>query len=231
MINVPEMSRYSVSTKEVGDEVLSVLQINPTVREDSGFFSCHAINSFGEDRGIIQLTVQEPPVPPKVQIREVSARTISLVWTMDFDGNSPITGYDIECKNKSDSWDSVQRTKDVSPQLNQATIIDLHPSSTYNIRMYAKNHIGKSAASKELTITTEEAAPDGEPQDVHLDPISSQSIRVTWKAPKKDTQNGIIRGYQIGYREYSTGGNYQFNIITVDATGDSEVYTLDNLKK
>lgn len=30
----------------------------PTVREDSGFFSCHAINSFGEDRGIIQLTVQ-----------------------------------------------------------------------------------------------------------------------------------------------------------------------------
>lgn len=33
-------------------------QIMPTVREDSGFFSCHAINSFGEDRGIIQLTVQ-----------------------------------------------------------------------------------------------------------------------------------------------------------------------------
>lgn len=33
-------------------------QILPTVREDSGFFSCHAINSYGEDRGIIQLTVQ-----------------------------------------------------------------------------------------------------------------------------------------------------------------------------
>lgn len=28
------------------------------MREDSGFFSCHAINSYGEDRGIIQLTVQ-----------------------------------------------------------------------------------------------------------------------------------------------------------------------------
>lgn len=57
----------------------------------------------------------------------------------------------------SDSWDSVQRTRDVSPQLNQATIIDLHPSSTYNIRMYAKNRIGKSEASNELTITTDEA--------------------------------------------------------------------------
>ncbi|NXP92808.1 DSCAM protein, partial [Passerina amoena] len=82
---------------------------------------------------------------------------------------------------QTDSWDSVQRTRDVSPQLNQATIIDLHPSSTYNIRMYAKNRIGKSEASNELTITTDEAAPDGPPQDVQLEPISSQSIRVTWK--------------------------------------------------
>ncbi|XP_057901360.1 cell adhesion molecule DSCAM isoform X3 [Melospiza georgiana] len=190
----PEMSRYLVSTKEVGDEVISTLQILPTVREDSGFFSCHAINSYGEDRGIIQLTVQEPPDPPEIEIREVRARSIALRWTMGFDGNSPITGYDIECKNKSDSWDSVQRTRDVSPQLNQATIIDLHPSSTYNIRMYAKNRIGKSEASNELTITTDEAAPDGPPQDVQLEPISSQSIRVTWKAPKKHLQNGIICG-------------------------------------
>uniref|UniRef100_A0ACB8FHV6 Uncharacterized protein n=1 Tax=Sphaerodactylus townsendi TaxID=933632 RepID=A0ACB8FHV6_9SAUR len=77
--------------------------ILPTVREDSGFFSCHAINSYGEDRGIIQLTVQEPPDPPEIEIREVRARSIALRWTMGFDGNSPITGYDIECKNKSDA--------------------------------------------------------------------------------------------------------------------------------
>ncbi|KAJ8394703.1 hypothetical protein AAFF_G00043030 [Aldrovandia affinis] len=227
----PEMSRYVVSIKELGDEVISTLQILPTVREDSGFFSCHAINSYGEDRGIIQLTVQEPPDPPEVEIREVRDRTIALRWTMGFDGNSPITGYDIECKNKSASWEIVQRTKDVSPQLNQATIIDLHPSSTYNIRMFAKNHIGKSEASNELTITTDEAAPDGPPQDVQLEAISSQSIKVAWKAPKKHLQNGMIRGYQIGYREYSTGGSYQFNVISMETTGDSETMTLDNLKK
>lgn len=33
-------------------------QILHTVREDSGFFSCIAINSYGEDKGIIQLIVQ-----------------------------------------------------------------------------------------------------------------------------------------------------------------------------
>ncbi|XP_038657399.1 Down syndrome cell adhesion molecule homolog isoform X1 [Scyliorhinus canicula] len=231
IIDPERMFRYIVSTKEIGDEVVSILQITPTVRGDSGFFSCHAINSYGEDRGLIQLTVQEPPDPPEIEIREVRARSIALRWSMGFDGNSPITGFDIECKNKSDSWDAVQRTKDVSPQLNQATIIDLHPSSTYNIRMYAKNRIGKSEASNELTITTDEAAPDGPPVDVVLESLSSQCIKVTWKAPKKHLQNGLIRGYQIGYREYSTGGNYQFNIISMETTGDSELYTLDNLKK
>lgn len=34
------------------------LQLKPAEREDSVFFSCHAINSYGEGRGLIQLTVQ-----------------------------------------------------------------------------------------------------------------------------------------------------------------------------
>lgn len=34
------------------------LKLKPAEREDSVFFSCHAINSYGEGRGLIQLTVQ-----------------------------------------------------------------------------------------------------------------------------------------------------------------------------
>lgn len=122
-----------------------------------------------------------------MEIREVKERTIALRWTMGFDGNSPITGYDIECKNKTGTlkvqakhevfnweslkhslqhlfnilflatWERARRTRDVSPTLNLATIIELHPSSTYNIRMFAKNHIGDSEPSNELTVTTDEA--------------------------------------------------------------------------
>uniref|UniRef100_A0A672PG83 DS cell adhesion molecule n=1 Tax=Sinocyclocheilus grahami TaxID=75366 RepID=A0A672PG83_SINGR len=227
----PDMSRYVVTGKEVGDEVISTLQILHTVREDSGFFSCIAINSYGEDKGIIQLIVQDRPDPPEVEIREVKDRTIALRWTMGFDGNSPITGYDINYKNKSSSWASSQMTKDVSPQLNQATIIELHPASTYNIRMFAKNQIGESRPSNELTITTDEAPPDGAPQDVQLEAISSQSIKVTWKPPLKHLQNGLIRSYQVCYREFGTGGSPQYNTINVDTTGDIETLTLDNLKK
>lgn len=71
--------------------------------------------------------------------------------------NSHLYLFFFEKQNPKDSWDSAQRTKDVSPQLNSATIIDIHPSSTYSIRMSAKNRIGKSEPSNELTITADEA--------------------------------------------------------------------------
>lgn len=123
----------------------------------------------------------------------------------------------------------------------------------------------KASASSLLSVPAE---PDGPPMDVILQPVTSQSIRVTWKvkywstvydcsavlsiftvhnmhdntwlwyqtsdapqAPRKELQNGVIRGYQIGYRENGPGSNGQYSIVEMKATGDSEVYTLDNLKK
>lgn len=120
---------------------------------------------------------------------------MNLRWTQRFDGNSVITSYDIEYKNKTgesevvcllwnilrtsgigfkaayndelvcvlslcprtDSWELKHATRNISPTNNQANIVDLHPASVYSIRMYSYNVIGKSEASKELTISTEEA--------------------------------------------------------------------------
>nr|XP_033775126.1 Down syndrome cell adhesion molecule-like protein 1 isoform X2 [Geotrypetes seraphini] len=223
--------RYAITTKDNSDEVISTLKLKPAERGDSVFFSCHAVNSYGEDRGLIQLTVQEPPDPPELEMREVKARSMNLRWTQRFDGNSIITGFDIEYKNKSEIWDFKQATRNISPTINQANIVDLHPASVYSIRMYSFNKIGRSEPSTELTVSTEEAAPDGPPMEVTLLPMTSQSIQVTWKAPKKELQNGVIRGYQIGYRENGPGSNGQYSIVEMKATGDSEFYTLDNLKK
>lgn len=57
----------------------------------------------------------------------------------------------------ADSWDFKQSTRNISPTINQANIVDLHPASVYSIRMYSFNKIGRSEPSKELTISTEEA--------------------------------------------------------------------------
>uniref|UniRef100_A0A7N8X9M7 Down syndrome cell adhesion molecule-like protein 1 homolog n=1 Tax=Mastacembelus armatus TaxID=205130 RepID=A0A7N8X9M7_9TELE len=231
VIDAERNPRYSITINKKGDEVISTLKLNPAERGDSVFFSCHAINSYGEGRGLIQLTVQEPPDPPELEVREVKDRSMNLRWIQRFDGNSIITSYDIEYKNKSDTWDHMYTTRNISPTNNQANIVELHPACVYSIRMYSYNKIGRSLPSKELTISTEEAPPDGPPMDVVLQPMTSQSIRVTWRSPKKELQNGVIRGYQIGYRENGPGSNGQYSIVEMKATGDSEVYTLDNLKK
>ncbi|NXI34870.1 DSCL1 protein, partial [Galbula dea] len=215
--------RYAITTKDNGDEVISTLKVRG--RAACTCLGCQR-SCLGDGRGEMV-----PGQGVELEIREVKARSMNLRWTQRFDGNSIITGFDIEYKNKSDSWDFKQSTRNISPTINQANIVDLHPASVYSIRMYSFNKIGRSEPSKELTISTEEAAPDGPPMDVTLQPMTSQSIQVTWKAPKKELQNGVIRGYQIGYRENSPGSNGQYSIVEMKATGDSEVYTLDNLKK
>ncbi|NXL51085.1 DSCL1 protein, partial [Podilymbus podiceps] len=205
--------RYAIATKDNGDEVISTLKVRGSGRLSGsgdgggGGAACAAPSS-----------------------REgVSRRRGRLK-----EGFFPDAGADPLPSRPAafpDSWDFKQSTRNISPTINQANIVDLHPASVYSIRMYSFNKIGRSEPSKELTVSTEEAAPDGPPMDVTLQPMTSQSIQVTWKAPKKELQNGVIRGYQIGYRENSPGSNGQYSIVEMKATGDSEVYTLDNLKK
>ncbi len=57
----------------------------------------------------------------------------------------------------ADPWELKHATRKISPTNNQANIVELHPASVYSIRMYSYNKIGRSQASKELTISTEEA--------------------------------------------------------------------------
>ena len=66
----------------------------------------------------------------------------------------------------------------------------------------------------------------------HSNPLSGITVSFYCQAPKRHLQNGAIKGYQVGYREYSSGGNYQFSVISVETTGDNaESLVLDNLKK
>ncbi|NXD17526.1 DSCL1 protein, partial [Nothocercus nigrocapillus] len=197
--------RYAIATKDNGDEVISTLKVRGHSQPPRAGATVPWAAQASAD-GPLHTSLRGRPGAPRHQ---ESHAHLSL----------------------PDSWDFKQSTRNISPTINQANIVDLHPASVYSIRMYSFNKIGRSEPSKELTISTEEAAPDGPPMDVTLQPITSQSIQVTWKAPKKELQNGVIRGYQIGYRENSPGSNGQYSIVEMKATGDSEVYTLDNLKK
>ncbi|NXD29845.1 DSCL1 protein, partial [Spelaeornis formosus] len=212
--------RYAITTKDNGDEVISTLKVRPGVLHRPGLRGSRwVLEGRRGGRGGAQ------KVPGDLTCLSMVP---SAPWILDRIRALTLLPHSAALP---DSWDFKQSTRNISPTINQANIVDLHPASVYSIRMYSFNKIGRSEPSKELTISTEEAAPDGPPMDVTLQPITSQSIQVTWKAPKKELQNGVIRGYQIGYRENSPGSNGQYSIVEMKATGDSEVYTLDNLKK
>ncbi|NXG63749.1 DSCL1 protein, partial [Hemiprocne comata] len=218
--------RYAITTKDNGDEVISTLKVRDVDLAPAGAAGCLPAQLRGGGSSTsLQGQGRKPGVLGDFACLSAALGTAEPgrgFWVLTLLSHStPLP----------DSWDFKQSTRNISPTINQANIVDLHPASVYSIRMYSFNKIGRSEPSKELTVSTEEAAPDGPPMDVTLQPMTSQSIQVTWKAPKKELQNGVIRGYQIGYRENSPGSNGQYSIVEMKATGDSEVYTLDNLKK
>ncbi|KAM9740776.1 uncharacterized protein ACNS7B_012105 isoform 1-T1 [Menidia menidia] len=215
-----------------GDVSLTIKQVQ---EKDSGVYGCRVDipGWFNDQKHEMTLTVNAgSPYPLSVQTTEVTQRTVTVSWTPSFDGGRPITDFIILLKNKHESWDSALRTELSQPQLTQVTLMDLRPATAYNIKMFALNSVGISGGSNVLTLNTKEAAPDGPPLDMTLEAISSRSIKVTWKPPKPDLRNGVIRSYIVDYKEYKSGGDLskQWMRLTVTATRQLESAILKNLK-
>ncbi|XP_070290620.1 cell adhesion molecule DSCAML1-like [Salvelinus sp. IW2-2015] len=155
VIDAERNPRYSITINKKGDEVISTLKLKPAERGDSVFFSCHAINSYGEGRGLIQL--YQPPDPPELEVREVKDRSMNLRWIQGSPATASITSYDIEYKNKSDTWDHKYTTRNISPTNNQANIVELHPACVYSIRMYPSTGSDAASLARSSPISTEEA--------------------------------------------------------------------------
>lgn len=83
-------------------------------------------------------------------------------------------------------------------------------------------------------------APSGVPQEVEARATSSTEIQVTWKAPRRETWNGNLMGYYIGFQEHVEGyqhnpsptatANYNFKTVEIGSQFDGEV-TLTRLSK
>ncbi|XP_028445419.1 Down syndrome cell adhesion molecule-like protein 1 homolog isoform X1 [Perca flavescens] len=215
-----------------GDVSLTIRQVE---EGDSGTYGCRVEipGWFNDHKHQLTLTVVAVrPNALKVEPREVKERTVTVRWTPVFDGGKPITAYRIDLKNKQASWDTAVTTEVSNPELTQLTLVDLRPAKTYNLRMFAINSVGMSEASNVLTVTTKEAAPEGPPLDMQLEALTPHSIKVTWKPPRLDQRNGVLRSYSISYREYdSTGSQFKrWQHVSVTATRELESVILSNLK-
>ncbi|KAL3972882.1 protein piccolo [Sarotherodon galilaeus] len=211
------------------------LTIRHAEEQDSGVYGCRVEipGWFNDQKRHVTLKVNAvPPNQLRIEAREVKERAVTIRWSPVFDGGRPITAYRIDIKNKQTPWETKKTTELHDSSLTHVTLVDLSPSKTYNLRVFAINSVGMSETSNVLTITTKEAAPEGPPLDMQLVALSSSSIKVTWKPPKAELRNGVLRGYNINYREYDAVAKQfkRWQYLNVAATREQEAVTLVNLK-
>ncbi|XP_049775018.1 Down syndrome cell adhesion molecule-like protein 1 homolog isoform X1 [Schistocerca cancellata] len=226
----PDHVKMDVKEEKLDFGLRSKLTIKHVHRDDSALFGCLASNKYGSDRMEFHLIVQENPEPPfNVRLINFSSRTANISWEMPYDGNSPIHTFIIQIKNVSGSWENSRRAA-VSGTQKKASVIELHPAHSYQLRVLAENSVGVSNASDVVSVTTTEEVPGGPPRDIQIKVRNSEALLITWKPPEIHLQHGEITGYHVGYRVRNSTDPFHFKTYEVIPGTDLQI-TLSNLRK
>lgn len=65
------------------------------------------------------------------------------------------------------------------------------------------NSQGEGPASPPVTVYVGEAVPTGEPRVLEGEAFSSTEVKLKWKAPQQQMQNGELLGYKVIFRNKS----------------------------
>ena len=105
-----------------------------------------------------------PDPPQNITVDTKGSRVVKISWTAGFDGNSVIENYTVEISEHDQIFKDVvcqgslsRSACVVSSLFATASLIGLFPWTTYNIRVFARNKIGRSNSSPILNVTTDEA--------------------------------------------------------------------------
>uniref|UniRef100_T1IX56 Down syndrome cell adhesion molecule n=1 Tax=Strigamia maritima TaxID=126957 RepID=T1IX56_STRMM len=208
--------RYKVNLVTMPNETSSQLIVVEADQRDSTNFSCISHNPYGSDHKRIGVIVID--VPAKIatlNVHDVGNRSVRVKWNMPFDGHSTIKKYIIQYIKKSADWETEGTNLEMPFNTTNVTVNRLLPAVSYSFRAIAVNDVGSSEASESNHITMAEEAPSGSPQDVEVEALDTQSIRVTWKPPLKEHWNGKLRGYKIGYKEVGVKSAYTFKTLEI----------------
>ena len=105
--------------------------------------------------------VPDPPHTLTVDFK--GSRVVNISWKAGFYGNSAIKNYTVEISQYNQIFKGVicqgslsSSACVVSSSSTNASLTGLLPWTTYNIRVFATNAIGKSNSSQILSVTTDE---------------------------------------------------------------------------
>lgn len=147
-----------------------------------------------------------------MKVNEVWSRSVSVSWrTPSSNGNSPLTGYIVQYWRLKSAPHRLHEFN-ASSSLNTALINNLTPGLAYEMSIVALNGVGRSEPSETVTFITGEEEPSGPPNDISIEPKGPTTVRITWRAPPRESWNGLLKGFYVGYRK-DVGSAYTLKSI------------------
>ncbi|XP_038645451.1 kalirin isoform X7 [Scyliorhinus canicula] len=179
-------TRYTLSFSDSGEVMLKICNIMP---QDSGIYSCLAVNEIGSTSSSATIKVQGVPAAPGRPIaQERSNSSVILRWLPPAStGNCTISSYTVEYREEGTlAWQqSVASTLDT-----YLVIEDLLPGCQYQFRVSASNPWGISSPSEPSDFVTLSCS--NEP--------TSDNSRIPWK---DNFESAYTELFEIGRGRFS----------------------------
>lgn len=141
------------------------------------------------------------PARPNVARSLLQPHHITFSWTPGDDGYAPLRYYTVQQKEEGGTWQTIPER--VDPFATSYTAEGLKPYTAYQFRIRATNDIGPSRYSNATEIVrTLPAAPSKAVENLHIVPITPNSVRVTWSPLSDQYWSGDTKtgGYRIFYQ-------------------------------
>ncbi|XP_019852987.1 PREDICTED: Down syndrome cell adhesion molecule homolog [Amphimedon queenslandica] len=203
-----------IDTQSTTSELtLSLVQMN-----DSGSYVCIVENIVGStNSNQVIVAVQVPPEPVMGLMANTTSTSVTLYWSLGFDGNSNIT--EIVINYSSSSYNGTITI--VGDMVTEAVIRNLHPSTIYSFSITTVNDIGTSNPVR-LSVMTDPLTP---PHSLSVLSLGSTETTIAWAAVWN-----LSTQYQVMLSKVEDC-NYDPITIVVASSGETmEVYTITGLK-
>uniref|UniRef100_A0A6P7F6S0 Protein sidekick n=1 Tax=Diabrotica virgifera virgifera TaxID=50390 RepID=A0A6P7F6S0_DIAVI len=151
-----------------------------------------------------------PAAPSKgvsgLKVIPITTTSVEVFWEAIDEqywcGDSKSGGYRVVFQPVSDFPTALQATPKeevMGINANKMVLTELLQDRNYEIVVIPFNAQGEGPISPPVTVYVGEAVPTGEPRGLQGEPVSSTEVRLRWKPPQHQMQNGEL----LGYKNYS----------------------------